>query len=49
MCKTNVEKTQKTYLQVITDVYVRIAVLEICFEKKYNESVVETFNFAGFC
>ena len=38
----------KPYLQVITDVYVKTAVLEICFEKRYKESVVETFTFAGF-
>ena len=30
-------------MQVITDVCVKIAVLEICFEKKTKESVVGTF------
>ena len=37
------ENIQKFYLQVITDTCVKIAVVELCFEKKTNESVVETF------
>ena len=35
-------KTLKIYLQVIIDVCVKTVVLEICFGKKTNESVVET-------
>ena len=37
------ENIQKFYLQVITDTCVKIAVVELCFEKKTKESVVETF------
>ena len=37
------ENIQKFYLQVITDTCVKIAVVELCFEKKTSESVVETF------
>ena len=37
------EKLQKFYLQLITDICVKTAVLEICSEKKTRESVVETF------
>ena len=37
------EKLVKFYLQVITDVCVKTAVLEIYFQKKTRESVVETF------
>ena len=37
------EKLEKFYLQVITNVCVKTAVLEICSEKKTRESVVETF------
>ena len=37
------EKLVKFYLQVITDVCVKTAVLEICSEKKTREPVVETF------
>ena len=49
--KTIQENLEKFYLQVITEVYVKIAVLEICSEKKTRESVVGTFKkyFAGFC
>ena len=38
-------------VQVITDAYVKKAVVELCFEKKTKESVAETFKkcFAGFC
>ena len=45
------ENIWKFYLQVITDACVKIAVVELCFEKKTKESVVETFKkcFAGFC
>ena len=45
------ENIQKFHLQVIADTCVKIAVVEICFEKKTNESVVETFKkcLAGFC
>ena len=34
---------KKIYLQVITDVCVKIAVLKICFEGKTSDSVDETF------
>ena len=34
---------EKFYLQVITDACVKIAAVELCFEKKSKESVVETF------
>ena len=37
------EKLQKFYLQLITDACVKIAVLEICFEKKATDSVVGSF------
>ena len=37
------EKLQKFYLQVLTDSCVRIAILEICSEKKTRESAVGTF------
>ena len=42
---------EKFYLQVITDACFKIAAVELCFEKKNKESVVETFKkcFAGFC
>ena len=33
----------KWYLQVITDAYIKIAVLEACSEKKTRESVVGAF------
>ena len=38
-------------MQVITDACIKIAAVELCFEKKTKESVVETFKkyFAGFC
>ena len=36
-------KGLKSYLQIITNVCVKIVVLKICFEKKTEESVVETF------
>ena len=36
------EKLWKFYLQVFTDGYVKIAVLEICSEKNNRESVVGT-------
>ena len=44
------ENIQKFYLQVITNACVKIAVVELCFEKKTKESVVENFKkcFAGF-
>ena len=38
------QKTQKFYLQVITDACVKIAILVIYSEKKTRESVVGTFN-----
>ena len=34
---------EKFYLQVITDACVKIAAVELCFEKKSKEFVVETF------
>ena len=43
MCKTNVCKTLKIYLQVITDLCVKIVNSETCFEKKSKSSVVGTF------
>ena len=45
------ENIWKFYLQVITDACVKIAVVELCFEKKTKESVIETFKkyFGGFC
>ena len=47
-----VKLIQENYnLQVITDACVKTVVVEICFEKKNKQSVVETFIkcFAGFC
>ena len=45
------ENILKFYLQVVTDACVKIAVVELCFEKKTKEFVVETFKkcFARFC
>ena len=37
------ENIWKFYLQVITDTFAKIAVPEICSEKKTRESVVEAF------
>ena len=37
------ENIYKLYLQVINDACVKIAAVELCFEKKTKESVVETF------
>ena len=51
LIKLTQEKISKFYLQVITDACVKIAVLEICSEKKTKESVVGAFKkcFAEFC
>ena len=45
------ENIWKFYSQVVTDACVKIAVVELYFEKKTKESVVETFkkHFAEFC
>ena len=37
------ENIKKFYLTVITDACVKITVVELCFEEKTKESVVETF------
>ena len=37
------ENSKEFYLQVITDACVKIAFLEICFEKKTKESVAGIF------
>ena len=43
-------RAQSHSVSVITDACVKIAAVELCFEKKIKESVVETFRkcFAGF-
>ena len=45
------ENNRKFYLQVITNACLKIAIADLCFEKKTKESVVETFKkcFSGFC